>query len=570
MSPSSSSSSSAAAAAALVQFSATASLVARGEAEQISIVDVCEHVRGLRNALAGNARGVELALERGTFGTLVAVLRDIARVVDGAWGGTSEDYARGMMFVLQTIINAGMDDPRCLTNAWEFDGTLHALEAVAQSRGSRAARSHSLMCLFVDMCVKHDVTRINRLTDCDASSFWRLLFVASADVTEPDGVGGGAKLLDLVCTVCCKNDGLPKIFRGLSPNATEIAAMNEAMLRARLVALAEDDSHINEVNDSPAPKTSTRLEYVPEQATLLHFIATVMDDKVATSYVDIHHSKVVPNEQPPLLMPEGVLAFLVDTTSLAAARFASAEDDNERDNAVCILMECVSILRAISEREVKPHAGDTIACLAAMGLVRLVLSLLASLPPPEGIGQTSNATGPASAPKLEALIPKELISEVVYPSKVPWAGYRVDLIAILGNACFNRERVCEDIALLGGVPIVLNHTRGQDDEPYLREWSLWTVRNMTNGSDEARKKIIELQPQAVEQSDELLARGLGVELNSETQKPRVVRQEGSQSSARDLPPIMRAKDSRDVDDAVAEEEKEEEEAIPSNWKVTEL
>ena len=565
-----STSTSAALDAALMQFRATASLITSGETREVLITDVCEHVRALRNALAGNASGLELALELGTFATLVAVLRDVARVSDGAWGGASEDYARGKVFVLQTLINAGMDDSKCLTDAWEADGVFHTLEAVAETRGARAARSHGLVCLFVNMCVKHDATRIMRLTDSAASSFWRLLLIASADSTEPEGVGGGAKLLDLVCTVCCKGDGLPKIFRGLSPNASEIAAMNEAMLRARLVALAEDESHINEVNDTPAPKTSTRLKYVTEQATLLHFIATVMDDKVATSYVDIHHSKVVPGEQPPLLMPEGVLAFLVDTASLSAARFAAAEDDGERDNALCILMECVSILRAISEREVKPHAGDTIGCLAAMGLVRLVLSLLASLPPPEGIGQTSKATGPASAPKLEAHIPKELKSDVVYPNKVPWAGYRVDLIAILGNACFNRERVCEDIASLGGVPIVLNHTRGQDDEPYLREWSLWTVRNMTNGSEEARKKIIELQPQAVEQSDELLARGLGVELNSETQKPRVVRQDGSQTTARDLPPNMRPKDGNGIVDVAEEEEEDVEEAIPSNWKVTEL
>ena len=93
--------------------------------------------------------------------------------------------------------------------------------------------------------------------------------------------------------------------------------------------------------------------------------------------------------------------------------------------------------------------------------------------------------------------------------------------------------------------------------------------NITNGSEEARKKIIELQPQAVEQSDELLARGLGVELNSETQKPRVVRQDGSQTTARDLPPNMRPKDGNGIVD-VAEEEEDVEEAIPSNWKVTEL
>jgi ataxin-10 len=294
--------------------------------------------------------------------------------------------------------------------------------------------------------------------------------------------------------------------------------------------------------------------FTSEQATLLHFIAALLNDTDATSYVDIPHSEIREGEQPPLLMPEGVLAFLLDTTSVVAARFEAAVDDDERKVALSILMECVSILRAMSEREVKPHAGDTVACLAAMGLVRLTLSLLAALPAPEGIGQTSKATGPAAAPKLKQSVPEELKSDVTYPSRVPWSGYRVDLIAIIGNAAFNRARVCDDVANLGGLPIVLNHTRGEEGEAYLREWALWAVRNLTQSSELARSKIAELQPQAVEESEELLSRSLGVELNRETGRPRVVRREQM--------PIEDVAARRENDDA--------EPAIPTNWKVTEL
>jgi ataxin-10 len=297
-----------------------------------------------------------------------------------------------------------------------------------------------------------------------------------------------------------------------------------------------------------------QMVFTSEQATLLHFIAALLNDKDATSYVDIPHSEIREGEQPPLLMPEGVLAFLLDTTSVVAARFEAAVDDDERKVALSILMECVSILRAMSEREVKPHAGDTVACLAAMGLVRLTLSLLAALPAPEGIGQTSKATGPAAAPKLKQSVPEELKSDVTYPSRVPWSGYRVDLIAIIGNAAFNRARVCDDVANLGGLPIVLNHTRGEEGEAYLREWALWAVRNLTQSSELARSKIAELQPQAVEESEELLSRSLGVELNRETGRPRVVRREQM--------PIEDVAARRENDDA--------EPAIPTNWKVTEL
>ena len=33
--------------------------------------------------------------------------------------------------------------------------------------------------------------------------------------------------MNLICTLCCKSDGLPKLFRGLSPNGAEISALKK-------------------------------------------------------------------------------------------------------------------------------------------------------------------------------------------------------------------------------------------------------------------------------------------------------------------------------------------------------
>ena len=128
------------------------------------------------------------------------------------------------------------------------------------------------------------------------------------------------------------------------------------MLRARLVALAEDDSRINELESDFHARKTPKLEYVSEQATLLHFVATLMGDKEATSYVDFHHSEVREGEQPPLLLPEGVLAFVLDTTSVVATRFALTEDEDERDVALSLLMECVEHFAADERaRSQAPH-----------------------------------------------------------------------------------------------------------------------------------------------------------------------------------------------------------------------
>ena len=155
-----------------------------------------------------------------------------------------------------------------------------------------------------------------------------------------------------------------------------------------------------------------------------------------------------------------MLAFVLDTTSVVATRFALTEDEDERASRCRLLMECVSIFAADERaRSQAPHRRHdrVLSCDGSRAF-----SFVSSRRVTATGRYWSDKQGDGTRRRLDWKrdLPEELKSELVYPSKVPWSGYRVDLIAIIGNAAFNRARVCDDVANLGGLPIVLNHTRG--------------------------------------------------------------------------------------------------------------
>jgi len=284
-----------------------------------------------------------------------------------------------------------------------------------------------------------------------------------------------------------------------------------------------------------------------------------------------------------LVLSEGTAAYVLDLASRAAealerARRASAgdvapgpgeetetepegEDVCQADAARVTLRACLGVLRALSEREARPAVaqtpGDDVTSACAMGAPRLLLGLLAALPVPAGAGNSEKkkARGPSAAPDLspktfepikharsessndgsgsnenesldksldESLATRLRASaSAPYPSVRPWDGYRVDALAPLANAMFGRPAVCEAVQKLGGVPVILACTRGEDGDEYLREYALWAVRNVCAGSDAARREIEALQPRAAADAHELAAAGLNVSVDPETGRVKV-------------------------------------------------
>ena len=92
--------------------------------------------------------------------------------------------------------------------------------------------------------------------------------------------------------------------------------------------------------------------------------------------------------------------------AVASAKLVEESAEVNATAARCVLEECLGIWRVVTERRVEPRIvqtpGDVVSAACAMGLPRLLLALCAAMPPPTGAGQTSKASGPAAAPRLNA------------------------------------------------------------------------------------------------------------------------------------------------------------------------
>lgn len=382
----------------------------------------------------------------------------------------------------------------------------------------------------------------------------------------------------------------PTMFRNLHEKQEANARRKEVLLREYLFKdFGGDATACFAKVEKMVP-----VSFCDAQSTLLHFLGIL---SVKARRFD---GKTV-NDKHPYVLPESVLAFLLDTTREAAKackKYAKNDDAGFAERNV--LRECLFTLRSISEIESTPHFPDTVGFLAGTGLARLLAGMIIALDPPSGSRQSMKAKGPAKAEE----IPKFPIDDQAFggqnfvrdnfPTVKPYNGYRVDIIATLANASHRRPRVCEDVRKLGGVAVVLSHTRGEEgddgamdgceEEPFLREWALWGTRNLCEADDAIRKEIEVLAPDKILEAEELMKRGLKAELNPETGKPRVVSIEksskvemetvsalgGSPMATRATKKVRRVETQKNEDDRKEVREEEEEFQIPKNWKVAEL
>lgn len=387
------------------------------------------------------------------------------------------------------------------------------------------------------------------------------------------GVGGGEMLFRFVESFCLfAGDATPPLCRSLAPRAAETARLRDDALRRKIMGMCvggDRDVRLEIENDT-RDDTSLRERFSVEQATLLELVSRAA---AAAPQSDPSRERDSPRDvspldknQPPktLVLSEGTAAYVLDLASRAAEAVERARSSDEQkdstfslsseldeeevsqaDAARVTLRACLGVLRAVTEREVRPALaqtpGDDVASLCAMGMPRLLLGLLASLPVPEGAGNSEKkkkASGPSAAPDLaqttflpsedeasstaQSLAEKLREGHAPYPSSLrPWDGYRVDVIAPLANAMFGRPAVCDAVYDLGGVPVLLACTRGEDGDEYLREYALWAVRNVCAGSESARLEIEAMQPRAAADAHELAAAGLRVAVDPVTGRVKI-------------------------------------------------
>nr|KJB13929.1 hypothetical protein B456_002G109400 [Gossypium raimondii] len=166
---------------------------------------------------------------------------------------------------------------------------------------------------------------------------------------------------------------------------------------------------------------------------------------------------------------------------------------------------------------IRTVASDVVDLLLSNDLTNVILSLLHDLEPPAIIRKTlkdsENGELNLGSTKL-----------------CPYKGFRRDLVAIIGNCAYRRKNVQDEIRQKSGILLLLQQRVTNDDNPYLREWGIWSLRNLLEGNAENQQIVADLQLQGSVDMPELARLGLKVEVDQNTHRAKlVISQEATQS-----------------------------------------
>ncbi|KAL5058435.1 hypothetical protein RYX36_030039 [Vicia faba] len=178
--------------------------------------------------------------------------------------------------------------------------------------------------------------------------------------------------------------------------------------------------------------------------------------------------------------------------------------------AVDVLGYSLTILRDICANDsARGNEEDVVDVLLSYGLIELLLIVLGDLEPPaiirKAIKQSENQDGASSSSK-----------------PCPYKGFRRDIVALIGNCVYRRKHAQDKLRDRSGVLLLLQQCVTDEDNPFLREWGIWSVRNMLEGNEENQKVVSELQLQGSVDIPEISALGLRVEVDQNTRRAKLV------------------------------------------------
>ncbi|KAJ4706099.1 ataxin-10-like [Melia azedarach] len=182
--------------------------------------------------------------------------------------------------------------------------------------------------------------------------------------------------------------------------------------------------------------------------------------------------------------------------------------------AINVLGYSLSILRDICAREVPAGSNedlsDVVDALQSYGLIELLLSLLRDLEPP------------AIIQKVMSLNENQEGTSVYLSKTCPYIGFRKDIVAVIGNSVYRRKHMQDEIRERDGILLLLQQCVVDEDNPFLREWSIWCVRNLLEGNAENQRVIADLELQGSIDLPELAGLGLKVEVDQKTRRAKLV------------------------------------------------
>ncbi|KAK3020367.1 hypothetical protein RJ639_047820 [Escallonia herrerae] len=240
--------------------------------------------------------------------------------------------------------------------------------------------------------------------------------------------------------------------------------------------------------------------FVPEQAFFLSLLSEILNEQMRNIAVSNDFALFV-------LEVFRNSARIVESFSQVKSGLPTGSAD------IDVLGYSLTILRDICACDGvmgKEGSMNTVDLLLSSGLLELLLNLLCDLEPPALIRKATDQVQNQEA-------------EHSYSRKLcPYKGFRRDLVAVIGNFTYQRKHVQDEIRQKNGILLLLQQCVTDDENPFLREWGIWSVRNLLEGNVENQCVVSELELQGSVNVPEIAGLGLRVEVDEKTRRAKLV------------------------------------------------
>nr|XP_033808635.1 ataxin-10 isoform X2 [Geotrypetes seraphini] len=93
----------------------------------------------------------------------------------------------------------------------------------------------------------------------------------------------------------------------------------------------------------------------------------------------------------------------------------------------------------------------------------------------------------------------------------PAVGFKAHLIRLIANLCYEHKDNQEKVFHLDGIPLILDNCSIDDNNPFLNQWAVYAIRNLTKQNEKNQEVIAKMERQGLADYSVLKSMGLQVE-----------------------------------------------------------
>ncbi|XP_061469363.1 ataxin-10-like [Rhineura floridana] len=98
----------------------------------------------------------------------------------------------------------------------------------------------------------------------------------------------------------------------------------------------------------------------------------------------------------------------------------------------------------------------------------------------------------------------------------PAVGFKSHLIRLIGNLCYRNKTNQDKVYELDGIPLILDNCSIDDNNPFVSQWAVYAIRNLTEQNERNQELIAQMEDQGL--ADNSVLENMGLQVKKQDQK----------------------------------------------------